>query len=230
MKPTAAHLIRWAGLAAMASGILFVAIQPLHPPDVLASLTTTRWAIIHEVSIAMSLLGLIGLAGLYARQVEETGWLGLAGYLLFSLFYVITMAYQFVEAFLSPLLATQAPAFAEGFVGIVSGHASAADLGALPTVYALSGVLYLLAPLLFGVAMFRAGILPRWTAGLLAVVGPVSAVAAALLPHEYERIAAVPVGVALTCLGYALWSERRAPAAAPVPGVGSPQLRPTGAD
>ena len=31
MKTTAANLIRWAGLAAMASGILFVVMQPASP-------------------------------------------------------------------------------------------------------------------------------------------------------------------------------------------------------
>ena len=230
MKPTAASLIRWAGLSAMMAGILFVVIQPIHPPDVLSSVTTARWAIVHSLGIAMCLLGLLGLAGLYARQAEEAGWLGLAGYLLFSLFYALTLAFQFAEAFISPRLATEAPRFVEGFLGIPSGHASEVNLGALPAVYTLSGVLYLLAPLLFGIATLRAGILPRWRAGLLAFAGPVSALAAALLPHELERIAAVPVGLSLAWLGYALWSERREHAAEPVPGRGSPRLRQAAAD
>ncbi len=49
----------------------------------------------------------------------------------------------------------------------------------------------------------------------------------ALLPHQIERLAAMPMGIALAWLGYALWSERRELAAAPVPDKGSPQLRPT---
>ncbi len=36
------NLIRWAGLAAMAAGIIFAGIQPIHPLDVLASVTTTH--------------------------------------------------------------------------------------------------------------------------------------------------------------------------------------------
>ena len=42
MKITAPKLIRWAGLAAMVAGILFVVIQPIHPPDVPASVTTAQ--------------------------------------------------------------------------------------------------------------------------------------------------------------------------------------------
>jgi hypothetical protein len=68
--------------------------------------------------------------------------------------------------------------------------------------------MYILGGLLFGIATFRAGILPRWAAGLL-VFGSVLAPVAALLPPEHEPKVAVPVGIALAWLGYALWSERR---------------------
>src|SRR5438270_7151939 len=74
-KITASHLIRWTGLAAMAAGIYFAAIQPIHPPDVVASVTTSAWAIITPLKTAMCLLFLIGFAGLYARQVKQAGWL-----------------------------------------------------------------------------------------------------------------------------------------------------------
>ena len=53
---------------------------------------------------------------------------------------------------------------------------------------------------------------------------------AALLPQEHKALVAVPVGLALAWLGYALWSERREHAADPVPGRGIPQLRHTGAE
>jgi hypothetical protein len=219
MKITAPKLIRWAGLAAMVAGIIFVVIQPIHPPDVPASVTTAQWAIVHYLGVAMCLFGLLGLAGLYARQVEAAGWLGLAGYLLLSLFYALTMAFQFAEAFISPRLATEAPRFVEGFLGIFNGHPGEIDLGALPAVYGLTGGAYLLGGLVFGIATLRAGILPRWAAGLLAVAAPVAPVAVALLPHALERYAAVPMGLALAWLGYALWSERREQAADPDDGV-----------
>jgi hypothetical protein len=103
-KLTPSKLIRWAGLPAMAAGIIFVVIQPIHPLDVLSSVTTGRWAIIQSLKTAMCLFGLLGLAGLYARQVKEAGWLGLAGYLLFSLFFAHTLAFAFTEAFILPQL------------------------------------------------------------------------------------------------------------------------------
>ncbi len=229
MKITASSLIRWTGLAAMVAGIIFAGIQPIHPPDVLSSVTTGAWAIITPLKTAMCLLFLLGIAGLYARQVEEAGWLGLAGFLLFSLSWALNLAFIFAEAFIVPLLATWAPKFVDGFFGIFNGHPTEMNLGALPALYTLTGILYMLGGLLFGIATLRAGILPRWPAGLLAVAAAVTP-AAALLPHEIQRYAGIPVGVALAWLGYALWSERRAQAAEPVPGKGSPQLRQTAAE
>ncbi len=230
MKLTAANLTRWSGLAAMAAGILFVIMQPLHPADVLASVTTDRWAIVHYLGVAMCFFGLIGGAGLSPRPAHATGWLGLGGYLLLSLFYGLTLAFQFIEAFISPRLATESPAYVEGLLGIANGQATGMDLGALPTVYGVTGGAYLLGGLLLGIATFRARILPRWTGILLAVAVPVAPLAVQLLPHALERYAAVPMGIALACLGYALWSERREHAVASLPDMANPRLSQIGAD
>jgi hypothetical protein len=230
MKITASNLIRWAGLSAMGAGILFIAIQAIHPLDVLSSVTTARWAIVHYLGVAMCLFGLFGLVGLYARQVEEAGWLGLAGYLLFSLFWALTTAFQFIEAFISPVLAPEAPKFVEGFLGIVTGAPSEINLGALPTVYMITGLLYMLGGLLFGIATLRAGILPRWAAGLLAFGIVLPLLASSLVPHPFDRIFAVPVGLSLAWLGYALWSERREQASEPLLSKASPQLHQIGAE
>jgi hypothetical protein len=209
MKITASSLIRWAGLAAMVAGIIFAGIQPIHPPDVLSSVTTGTWAIITTLKTVMCLLFLIGITGIYARQVEEAGWLGLAGFLLLTLSWWLQTAFVFAEAFILPVLATTAPKFVDGLLGtLAAGRASEVNLGALPALYNLGvGIPYMLGGLLFGIATLRAGILPRWPAGLLAVAAVLTP-AAALLPHAIQRLAAIPVGIALAWLGYALWSER----------------------
>ena len=200
-------------------------MQAIHPPDALSSVTTGAWALVHYLGVAMCLLNLLGIAGIYARQAEEAGWLGLAGFLLFALMWALTAAFQFAEALILPLLAAEAPQFVEGFLGISSGSTGETNLGVLPTVYALTGVCYVLGGVLFGVATFRAGVMPRWAAGLLAVGTILPVLGSSLVPHPFDRIFAVPVGVALAWLGYALWSERRAPASQPVQVTAHVQLR-----
>ena len=230
MKVTTANIIRAAGLSAVMSGTIFAAIQPIHPADVLASVTTSAFIIITSFKTIMCLLGLLGIAGLYARQVEKAGWLGLAGYLLLTTFYAVQMCYAFVEPTLLPLLAPVAPTFVESAMAMSRGVPGPMDLGAFVVVFNILPVLYLLGNLLFGIALFRARILPRAAAFLLALSGPIAIAMGMLLPHQFARFAAIPMGIALIWLGFALFTERRAPAPEPVDGTERPMAIQTGAD
>lgn len=209
MRTTTANLIRWAGLSAAVAGVCYILVGIFHPLNIPASVTTPEWLMVHVIAMAMSIFGLLGMTGLYARQLEKIGWLGLAGYLLFSLWLALILGFTFVEVFILPILATAAPAFVAGWLGMFNGTASTLDLGALPILWTLTGPIYILGGLLFGIATFRAAILPRW-AGILLAAGTVIGPVAILFPPEYQPKVAVPVGLALAWLGYALWSERRA--------------------
>jgi hypothetical protein len=208
MKVTPANLIRWSGLAAMVAGIIYIGIQPIHPPDNLSSVTTGGGAMVSYLTIAMALLALIGTLGIYARQVSEAGWIGLIGLFLFSLFWIATTVFTFAEVFILPVVAADIPKFVEGFLGIFSGNASEVNLGYLPVFGPLAALLYILGGLLFSIATLRAGILPRWSASVLAF-GALAPLAASLLGHPLDRILAVPMGLALIFLGYALLFEKR---------------------
>ena len=135
MKITASKLIRWTGLAAIVAGIIFAAYQPIQPPEVLSSVTTSAWAIITPLKYAMCLLFLLSWTGLYARQVKEAGWLGLAGFLLLSLSWALQSAFVFATAFILPLLATTAPRFVDNLLRSPHGPVSGVNLGALPAIY-----------------------------------------------------------------------------------------------
>ncbi len=229
MKMTTSTLMRLAGLSAMAAGLCFIVIGMFHPVNVPSSVTTATWVNVHIFATALGFFGLFGMAGLYARQVEESGWLGLAGFLLFTVWMTLVCGFSFVEAFILPTLASESPAFVAGFLGMFSGGSSAIDLGVLPTLWKISGLMFILGPLLFGIATFRARVLPRWAGGLLALnilFVPVGA----LVPPELQPKIMVPIGLALAWLGYALFSELREKASDPVPGEGSPQLHQTAAE
>jgi hypothetical protein len=204
--PTAATLLRLSGVAAMAAGAIFAGIQPIHPPDVLASVTTGAWAVIITLKLAMCLFFLIGITGLYLRQLERIGWLGFAGFLMLVVSWFLQTGYVFTDLFILPPLATVAPQFIDSFLGLVNGSPGQMDIGALVPVYGVVGVLYLLGGIAFGVATFRAGVFPRWAAGLLAFTALVTP-AAALLPHAIQRLVAIPMGIAFVALGWVLWAR-----------------------
>jgi hypothetical protein len=210
------NLIRLAGLSALIAGICYVLVGLFHPANIPSSVTTTRWEIVHVLACAMSFFGVLGLAGLHARQAAKTGWLGLGGYLFLSLWLVLIMGFSFVEAFVLPHLATTLPGFVQAWMGMFNGPAGSFDLGVLPTLWTLTAPLYILGGLLFGIATFRAEILPRW-AGALVALSTLLAPLAAALPNASQPKIAVPMGIALAWLGYALWAEQSAQPLAPAP-------------
>lgn len=226
MNITSANLMRWAGLSAMAAGLIFAGIQPIHPADEVSSVTTNAWAIITTLKTAMCFFFLLGIAGLYARQVPKAGWLGLGGFLMLSLSWWLQTGFVFTETFIFPLLASANPQFVDGTLGMVAGRSSEVSLGALPLLYGLVGIFYMLGGLLFGISIFRAGVLPRWAGALMAITAALTPTAA-LLPHHLQRLAAVPMGIAFLWLGYALWSERQANTAQRSAVSASMQLRQT---
>lgn len=207
MHVTGSKLIRWSGPAAIAAGIIFIGIQPVHPADVLESTTTGFWGLIMTLKTAFAILGLVGITGVYAKQVERSGVLGLSGYLLFAMFFILQMTLAFIEAVVLPPLATLAPSYVTGLLGAIGGTPSEVSIGAFPAIFSVLGALYLLGGTLFGIATFRAGIHPRWAGGLLVFAVLVTLVSP-VLGHPLDRVLAVPMGLALIWFGSSLWSAR----------------------
>ncbi|QGQ99144.1 hypothetical protein EHS13_31845 [Paenibacillus psychroresistens] len=208
MKITASNLNRFTGLSLIVAGILYAIIQPLHPEEIISSVTTSLWAIVHIMSVAMACLGLIGFTGIYIRQMEKLGLLGLVGFLMLSIWMFLVMVFTFAEAFIMPILAPDVPKFVVGFINMFGEGGSEVSLGALAIFVPVGGVTYLLGALLFSIAIFRAGTLPR-LAVILFALGAVSAIPAGLISHELARYTAVLVGLAMAWFGYAHWSELR---------------------
>src|SRR5512141_2992167 len=196
MKITASTLMRLAGASAMVAGLCFIVIGMFHPVNVPESVTTAAWVNVHIFATALGFFGLFGMAGLYVRQAEKAGWLGLVGFLLFSAWMTLVSGFSFVEAFILPRLATESPAFVAGILGMFSSIPSPVDLGILPTLWNISGPMYILGPLLFGIATFRAGVLPRW-AGLLLALNIVWGPLRAIVPPAYQPKIMIPIGLAM---------------------------------
>jgi hypothetical protein len=210
MKVTNANLIRLAGLCALIGGLCYVFVGVFHPANVPASVTTTRWQTVHVIACAMSFFAVLGLVGIYARQAAKTGWLGLVGFIFLSLWFVLIMGFSFVEAFILPHVAKTTPDLVDAWMKMFNGGTARLDLGVLPTLWTLTAPIYILGGLLFGIATFRARILPRG-AGVLLAVGTVLAPVGALLSLSAQPKIAIPTGLALAWLGYALMVGHQVP-------------------
>lgn len=208
MKITPQRLSQAAGICAATAGAIFLAVQINHPPLDLPTVTTTDYLIRSIAKTLMAMLALAGITGIYLRQVRETGLVGLLGYLIFSIGYFAMFGVEVVAGFLLPALAGNDPGFVTDVLAVAEGGSATRDIGLMGVVFGVAGVGYMLGGLVFGIAVFRAGILARWAAALLAV-GTVSTLALSVLPTSYNRFFALPVGVALVGLGVSLWREQR---------------------
>ena len=212
MTITTAKLTRGAGLAATLAGLLYILIQFIHPHEDLATVTTTGWVVVAAMTALMALLALIGITGMYMRQIEQMGVLGLIGYLIYSGFFLLVIGYSFIEVFVLPQLADDAPRFVSDSLALFANETIVGDLGPLKALNPIAAVAYLFGGLLFGIALYRARILARWATVLLAAGTAATPLVVSLVPHSVGRMAAIPVGVALAGLGYALMREQRSAA------------------
>ncbi|MFC0682772.1 hypothetical protein ACFFGH_33490 [Lysobacter korlensis] len=217
MTLTTSKLTRAAGVSAALSGLLYITVQFIHPAETVASIVTPAWAVVAWMTVAFGVLGLIGITGVYLRQVTQSGLLGLIGFLIFGTFLLTAAAFSFVEALVLPAIVKDAPQVVEDILGIFSGAPADGSLGALEALSTFAFGAYLTGGLVFGLSIFRTRVVSGW-AGILLAAGSVSTLLVPLLPHTVGRFVAVPVGLALIWLGYSLWADRRGPVTVSPPG------------
>ena len=225
MTITTRTLTKAAAVAAMAGGLLFIAVQVKHPLLDAPFTTTAEYAVRETAKIFMAVFSLIGITGIYLRQVQRIGVLGLIGYAALAVGYLTILTIQVIGVFVLPDLATSQPGYVNDVLAVATSGTPVGDVSQMQTLSNIAAA-YIVGGVVFGIALFRAGVLARWAAVLMSV-GAVATVATFQLPELTQRLFAIPAGVALIGLGYSLWRDQRTTRTLPDP-VGS-QLDPAGA-
>lgn len=111
------------------------------------------------VQFAGGTLGVLGLPGVYARQSQRAGVLGLIGIaLIIVAVLMLGIVGTALNVLILPFIATHAPALARQ------------EPPALGLFFIVGGLIEVIGGICFGIATMRAAVLPRW-AGLLLIVG-----------------------------------------------------------
>lgn len=189
------------GIFAIIGGCLYMFIQWIHPEDTFASVGTSRWILVAFLTMIMSLSNLIGITGITFYQKDKFKILGFLGYTVFCIFWLISMIFSFIEAFVLPLLVSSAPEFVVGMTGLFNNGPSTVDLGIFPALTLTAGLLYVSGGLFLGAASIKAGIFSK-TATILLTVSAFVTMLSGVIPHPYDRLLAFPMGIALILLGY----------------------------
>lgn len=208
MTITTTTLSRGAAAAAMAAGAVFIGVQVGHPHLDADSVVTTEMAVRGSLKVLMAALALVGITGMYLRQVKEAGVLGLVGYLLFGAGYLVILGTSFVGAYVLPEIAETNRAYVDDVLAVATGGTATGDIGLLATAFQLQGAGYLAGGLVFGIALYRARVLSRWASALLAVSGVLS-VLLSVMPDAFYRLLAFPNAIAMIGLGWSLWHAAR---------------------
>ena len=101
------------------------------------------------------------------------------------------MSSTFSLAYVLPGVAESDPSYVTDVLDTFTGGTATGDIGVLGTLFQIQSACYLAGGLLFGVALYRAHVLARWAAALLAVGGLVSA-ALAVMPEAFTDCSPFP--------------------------------------
>ena len=221
MNITINRITAAAGLSAAVAGAIFIAVQIAHPPADVEHIVTTEMKLREAAKAIMAVLALAGFAGMFLRHRHHFNVLGVAGYLLVSVGYLAIFAVQCIVGFVLPTVAASDPGYVQDVLDAGVGGSPEGDIGLMSELLLVSGLGFAIGGLLFGIALYRAGVLPRWASALFAY-GTVSALALSALPESFNRPFAVPTGLALIGLGVALWREPHGETETVEPAAGAP--------
>jgi hypothetical protein len=172
-------LLRQTGLLAMAAGASTFLSPILHPDDP----GSAAWVPVHLLSFATLIAVLLVLVGVFVRQLSRSRRLGLAGFIV-----------AFVGTSMM-LMEGREHLFSHDF-----GQGTPVGLWQLITTSLVFSVGYIL----LGVAIFRAGVLPRGAGVLLAVGGPIVAFSPPIGIPAVLLVGHTLFGAGRAWLGYAL--------------------------
>ena len=189
---SSSSLVRWGGLAAVASAVLAIASFVLYlvvvgGARISEAATSAAFFLPSGAQLLAMVLLAVALVALFAQQAQAFGTLGLAGFVLALFGTTLAAGALWSQVFVVPRLAQAAPEVADRGAGSVLAG------------YMISFLLFGVGWSVFGVATLRTRMLPRW-AVILLIAGAVLSI----LPLPSR---ALVVEVAAACLGFALLKE-----------------------
>ena len=192
---SSSDLIRWSGLAAMVAGALLLTAELLELLPAFDALPFSELALtgLFTLQLTLYLAGLIllavGLVGLYARQADAAGSLGVVGFLAAFTGTVFFAGFFWANMFVAPALAVGAPEFL--------------DHGGRFPGFRLSLLLYAVGWGLFGLASLMARVHPRAPVVVLVLGAALDLLGASL--------SGLVIDGAFVWLGFGLFSGRATP-------------------
>jgi len=174
MTYTNALWTRLAALSLAIAGVCFVlypALRPFSDESTLQgaeAFATSSWLLAHSLAMVGFILLTLGLLGLYSRLRETTaGRLGITALVVTWIGVGLTLPYYGAEAF--ALHAVGQEALRQNSVDLLVTLANSIRYGAAIWLFGAGLLAIAVGTILFAIAIWRSGILPKWSGIPLAV-------------------------------------------------------------
>jgi len=157
----------------------------------------SAWPYLSVAAFVLAALMPVVMLALYECQIEETGVLGLIGFVASVIVYAAFLCFQFDMAFVWPVLAARAPELVD-YDGPMFGDPGFAF------VHSWILQLHSVCVLLFGLALIRARVLPR-PASVLLTIGLVLSAGVLFPPLVIRVVGGVLAAPAMGWMAVHLW-------------------------
>jgi len=193
------RLIRWSGLTLVLAGVLSALFPFAHPNHDPEGFRSGMWIPAHLMPNIAAILALFGLMGLFVRQLQTAGWLGVVAFVASIIGTASFVSGLMIEAFMIPYMSL-------AFPELVLDDTPPPGI---PEAFLVVRMLFMLGFLLVGAAVIRARVFP-WAIGVLLIIATlINTFGDVILGEATFYLGSVMFGVALAWLGVALWSEPR---------------------
>lgn len=150
------------------------------------------WVFVNILGVTGTLLGMVGLVGLYLRIGDASGGLGLAGFVLVFIGTALLLGTLLWDTIVWPILVQHDPSLLD-----FSGPIYTSKI--FVPYFVTAGLVYALGYVLFGIAIARSGMLSSWGGVLLAVGAPLFGMGAL-----FGKMQVYPRSIGITAMGAAL--------------------------
>jgi hypothetical protein len=191
-------LIRWSGLTLVLAGALFGLFPFLHPNHDPGGFESFLWVPAHLMPNVGAIVALLGLTGVFARQLRAAGWLGVVAFVASIIGTASFVGGLMIEAFIIPYMSlefpelilddTPPPGVAEAFLVI--------------------RMLFMIGFILLGASVTYAGHYGRDLGALLIISAIFNTLGDLLIGDPAFYLGSAMFGFALGWLGWAMWKDQ----------------------
>jgi hypothetical protein len=182
------------GILLLAFWYLYAILLPYQKLDTTLSILVTNknWTFLNILGVSGSIIGLLGLVGIFIKGSEAFGTWGMIGFILAFIGTMLLTGALLWDTIIWPILASYNPSILD-FQGPIYSSKTFVPF------FMIAGLMYGAGYVVFGITMAKSGVFPLWASMMLAVGAPLFG-----LGSMFGKMQVYPRSVGITLFGIGL--------------------------